>query len=131
MDEKQFLTLRIIWGAVTFSTILFFGVLALVVAPAGNFEYGEDFPVQYVFLGIALTCAAAFYMMRSRRSALSESDNPDAKQEFILRIVCFALAEAVGLIGGVSSLFQVPATMSLGLLGIALVMLAMEFPKPR
>ena len=132
MDEKRLLSLRMIWGAVTFSTLLFFGIITFVIAPVSAAEAGDGIPTHYVLMAAAFGLAAAFYVLRTRKNTLADSppaEGDAAQRIFSLSIVCFALAEAVGLLGGISILFGAPFTVGIGLLGIALIFFAMEFPK--
>ncbi len=130
MDEKKLMTLRIVWGAVTMGMVLMFGVLTLVVAPSMAAEISPDFPIHYIFMGLGFTMAMGVYVIRAKKAALDPQSSDFAALSFRLSIVIFAMSETIGIMGGIANLVGAPMILGIGLLGVALILLAMDFPKP-
>ena len=129
--------LRIIWGAVVFSLIIFVAVVHLIVLPGLGEKETESisalpFPMHYIFILIAFGAAVVFVFLRQKRDiAIAElSHDPEkAAQERIKRsIMLFAVAEMVGFLGCAILSIGAPYLQGMGLVGISLILLSMEFP---
>ncbi len=161
MNTQQFVmgavrTMRILWAALTASTVLVAVVATFVVAP------GPDAPVngtnQLVIAVVALAGAVASFVIPVRvyRQAASRARHriaepepvpggergparfaePDAATRqafatwFAPFIVSMALSESVSLDGLIEHVFRAPPALAYGLFAAGTVLVALRFPRP-
>ena len=120
---------KIIWGALTFSQLVYLGIALFVASPTPEqIASMEEKSTAMIYFGIGLMeIGAAVFLMPK---VLNVPENPkDSNELRVPRIVQWAMIESAMILGLVAAFQGAPQVVPIGLFVVAVVGMLKTFPK--